>query len=212
MKTMDVKSRLIGLFAALILSIGTAQATPADDAKTIAAFTLSYTHEYAGKYADAIKAMKEVYDENSYEINLRLGWLTYAAGSFTESSTYYQKAMKLKPYSVEAKLGYVNPEAALGSWDKVLAQYQEILKIDAQNSTANYRIGNIYYARKKYDEAQKHFEKVVNLYPFDYSSLLMLGWTKLQLGNGTEAKVLFNKVLMYSPSDTSAKEGLALIK
>jgi hypothetical protein len=53
---------------------------------------------------------------------------------------------------------------------------------------------------------------VVDLYPFGYDGLLMLGWTSYFLGNYPQAKVLFNKVLLYSPGDASAKEGLQLIK
>ena len=40
----------------------------------------------------------------------------------------------------------------------------------------------------------------------------MLALTNLKLGKTREAKVLFNKALLYSPGDTSAKEGLSLIK
>jgi len=40
----------------------------------------------------------------------------------------------------------------------------------------------------------------------------MLGWTSYFLGNYPQAKVLFNKALLYSPGDASAKEGLKLIK
>ena len=59
---------------------------------------------------------------------------------------------------------------------------------------------------------KQHFEKVINLYPFDYNSLLMLGWTKYKLQEFGKAKVLFNKVLMYSPEDASAQKGLDSIE
>jgi len=61
------------------------------------AFSKSYAYESRGNFSDAITTMKAVYQEDSYEINLRLGWVTYLAGLFTESSAYYQKAIKLKP-------------------------------------------------------------------------------------------------------------------
>ncbi|MEZ5148220.1 MAG: hypothetical protein R2759_14450 [Bacteroidales bacterium] len=54
-------------------------------------------------------------------------------------------------------------------------------------------------------------KKVVNLYPFDYDGLIMFAWTNLKLGKLREAKVLFNKVLMYKPDDSSALEGLSVI-
>jgi tetratricopeptide (TPR) repeat protein len=180
--------------------------------KTIDAFSKSYEFEAASDYSKAINTMKEVYTESSYEVNLRLGWLHYMAGLFTESSAYYQKAIAVMPYSIEAKLGNTYPQAAVGNWDKVLAEYNNVLTIDPQNSTVNYKAGNIYYGRKDYQRAFKNFEKVVNLYPFGYDALLMFAWTNYQLGKLREAKVLFSKVLMIYPNDKSAKEGLALIK
>jgi len=178
------------------------------------AFSASYPYEKAGEYTKAIDVMKKVYsgNESSYEVNLRLGWLTYMAGLFTESLTYYQKAITLMPLSIEAKLGYVNPAAALGNWEKVITQYKEIIKIDPQNSTANYRMGLYYYGKEDFNTAYKFFEQVVNLYPFDYSSMLYFAWTNFKLGKTREAKVLFNKVLMNTPNDKSALEGLGLIK
>ena len=175
-------------------------------------FSNSYKSEAAGKYSDAIKAVKEVYDEKSYEVNLRLAYLNYEAGLFTESTTYYEKAIALRPYSIEARFGYVLPAAALGNWDKVLNQYFEIVKIDPQNTKANYRIGSIYYGRKDYVNSFKYLEKVVNVYPFDYDGLILYAWANFQLGKTKEAKLLFEKVLLLSPRDKSALEGLGLIK
>jgi len=176
------------------------------------AFSKSYQYEYRGNFTDAITTLKTVYQEDSYEINVRLGWVTYLAGLFTESSAYYQKAIALKPYSIEAKLGFANPASALGNWDQVISQYNEILTIDPQNTTTNYRLGSIYYGRKDYGKAEKYLEKVVNLYPFDYDSNILFAWTFLKLGKLREAQVLFNKVLLIKPTDASALEGLGLIK
>ncbi len=176
------------------------------------AFEKSYLYEYSGDYSKAIDQLKEVYDESSYEVNLRLGWLTYMAGFFTESAAYYQKAIDLKPLSIEAKFGFTYPASALGNWEQVKNSYKEILKIDPQNSVANYKLGSIYYGNEDYTTALKYFEKIINLYPFDYDGLLMYAWTNLKLGKFREAEVLFNKVLMNQPNDKSAIEGLGLIK
>jgi len=176
------------------------------------AFSKSQAYESRGNFTDAISTMKAIYAEDSYEINLRLGWVTYLNGSFTESASYYQKAITLKPYAIEPKLGFVYPASALGNWDQVIAQYTAILATDPQNTTANYRMGSIYYGRKDYAKAEKFLEKVINLYPFDYDSMLLFAWTNFKLGKLREAQVMFNKVLLNKPKDTSALEGLSLIK
>ena len=176
------------------------------------AFSRSYELEKEGEYSKASETMKTVYDENSYEINLRLGWLAYLSGLFTESIAYYQKAISLKPISIEARFGIAYPASSLGNWEQVINQYNKILEIDPENTYANYRLGNIYYGREDFQKAEKYFEKVVNLYPFDYDAVIMLAWTKLKLEKLREAKVLFQKALLISPEDESAQEGLELIK
>ena len=183
-----------------------------DYTKLTAAFSESYVKEKSGKYADAASALKAYYDANSYEINLRLGWLTYLQGQFSESMGYYNKAIELMPYAIEPRFGVVLPVSALGNWDLVIAQYNKILAIDPNNTVTLYRLGLISYDKKDYNQAYQYFEKVVNLYPFDYQSVLMLAWTNYRLGKTREAKILFNKALLYYPEDASAKEGLGLIK
>jgi len=208
LKKFAVRSSQFAVLMIISLSLhGQANFKPIEDA-----FASSYLLQDKANYTGAIAALKAVYDENSYEINVRLGWLNYLGGFFTESAAYYQKAIKLKPYAIEPKLGFVYPAAALGNWDQVITQYNEILKIDPQNTTANYRLGSIYYGKLDYAAAEKYLEKVVNLYPFDYDSNILFAWTNLKLGKNREAQVLFHKVLMIQPNDPSALEGMGLIK
>ena len=176
------------------------------------AFTNSYTFEDSQEYSKAIAEILSVYDASSYETNIRLGWLYYEYGSYTTSTQYYVKAIALMPYSVEARLGYVLPQKALGNWDLVKAAYEMILKIDPMNSYANYNMGLIYYNNKDYQTAYTYLEKMVNIYPFDYDFTVLYAWTNFQLGKLREAKVLFTKALLITPGDESATEGLSLIK
>jgi tetratricopeptide (TPR) repeat protein len=175
------------------------------------AFQKSYIQEATGEYLGSVASLKKVYDEKSYEINLRLGWLTYQSGGFTESKAYYLKAVSLMPYALESRFGLVLPLAALGNWTEVIAQYDKILEISPNNSIVLHRLGLIYYGKGDYESARKYFDKVVNLYPFDYDGLTMLAWTYLKLNNLRESKVLFQKALLNTPSGTSAVEGLDLL-
>lgn len=178
----------------------------------IKAFEDSYKLEKEGKYEDALTVVKGVYSEDSYEINLRLGWLAYLSGKFTESIAYYNNAVAKLPLSVEARLGLVLPLSAMGNWNQIIDHYNKILEVDPKNTLVNYRLGVIYYEQKQYDKSETYLKKVINLYPFDHDSLLMLAWVKYRQGNFNQARILFNKVLMSNPADTSAKEGMALVK
>lgn len=174
------------------------------------AFILSYQSESEGKYSLAIDELKKVYN-NSYEINLRLGWLNYLAGNHNESITYYTKAGKQRPLSIEARLGLVLPLAALGKWNEVVKVYESILKDDPANTTVLYRLGLIYYNKQDYKKAYGYFEKIVNLYPFSYDGLIMFAWTNYMLGKYQDARILFEKVLLLSPGDNTAIEALQQI-
>jgi tetratricopeptide (TPR) repeat protein len=200
------------LILILIYIFSVLTSTAQDYSKLTAAFRDSYAKEKSGKYGEAVSVLKTWYDPESYEINLRLGWLTYLEGEFSESLGYYNKAVELMPYAIEPRLGLVLPASSLGNWDMVIAQYNKILSIDPNNTVSLYRLGLISYDKKDYKQAYLYFEKVVNLYPFDYQSLLMLAWTNYRLGKTHEAKILFNKALLYYPDDASAKEGLGLLK
>lgn len=199
-------------FLITIIALLSVSAKAQNEAAMQKAFSESYTQEYYKKYPEAIAPISKVSSDDNYEVNLRLGWLNYLNKNYPQSQAHYQKAVSLKPYSVEAKLGLVKPLSVLESWDKVLEQYEEILKVDAQNYTANYWAGNIYYNRKKYEAATKLFEKLVNLYPFDYDANHMLAWSYLNNGRNNDAKILFNKALLIKPADASSLAGLEKIK
>lgn len=171
------------------------------------AFSESYVHEYKGELSKAIADLQTVLRSDSYETNLRLGWLNYSLKKYSTAMEYYQKAIDLKKFSVEARFGFINASDAARQYEKSYQKYEEILKIDPYNKTANYWVGVNFYAVKKYEQASKYFELVVNMYPFDYDGNHMLGWTYLFLGRSGEAKMLFEKALLYKPSDPSAKDG-----
>lgn len=176
------------------------------------AFLKSYQAEAQGDYSKASEALTAVFSKDSYELNLRLGWLNYKAGLLTESESYYRRAIQLMPFGIEARFGLAYPLSSSGSSTQVINTYKEILEIDSQNSIANFRIGLVYYGLENYSKANLHFSKVVNLYPFDYEGIHMLAWTKLKMGKNNDAKVLFEKALLFKPKDQSSLDGLALIR
>jgi len=206
METLKKITLLIGL--SLICSLASAQTS----ASAQTAFTKSYESEQAGNYNTAINDLKSVYNKDSYVINLRLGWLYYLAKNYTESVKFYNIAIALKPYAIEARFGCIKPLSAIENWEAVKTHYLQIIKIDPQNTVANYWLGVIYYNQKNYGSAANLFGRNINLYPLDYDSVIMLAWTKLNLGKSTDAKVLFNQALILRPDDSSALEGLKKIK
>ncbi|MBK7626176.1 MAG: tetratricopeptide repeat protein [Bacteroidales bacterium] len=197
----------------LILSAITAgNLSGQSDSRIQAAFASSYKSEQGGNYVQGVSEIKSVYQADNYSINARLGWLFFLAKQYTESVNYYEKAIKLKPYAIEVRFGLIKALDALASWDRVKEQYEAILRIDPMNTTSLYWLGVLLYNRKDFDNAGRNFEKIVNLYPMDYGSIIMLAWTRLYQGKKADAIVLFNQALLLSPGDTSALSGLNQLK
>lgn len=202
---MEILKKTTTIIFALIICITTWSQSTEEIQK---AFKSSYSNEYKNDLSAAINDLQKVYKADNYEVTLRLGWLYYSNKKFTTSMDYYKKAIDLKQYSVEARLGFIKPASELKKYDETYKMYESILKIDPYNSVANYWVGVSYYSLKQYDIAAKYFELVVNMYPFDYDANHMLAWTYLSLNKIAEAKILFNLALMNRPGDSSALEGL----
>ncbi len=176
-----------------------------------AQFAESYRLETAALYHDAINALAKVkgYD---YHKAMRKGWLYYLAQDYQSSRKFYLEATRLRPKSLEAQQGLLYPLDLLGLTKEIVATYIRIVSIDRVNLKGNYFLGNYYYYLKDFAKAEQYFENVRQAYPFDYHSSLMSAWTKYFLGKKNEARSLFNTVLILSPSDQSALEGLRLLK
>lgn len=171
------------------------------------AFSKSYAFEYNTEYNKAITALLDLNTDN-YQINLRLGWLHYLNKDYTKAETYYKKAIAFEPSSLEARFGIVLPLSALGNWNSVLNIYLEILKLDPNNTLANYRTASIYFSRKDYPKAQSYAVKVIKLYPFDYDSNLLLGKILMAENKNAEAKKYLIKALEYNPQSEEASQAL----
>lgn len=208
-----VSIKMLFVFALVILvsqiQTHTSIAKANDDLRN--AFRNSYNEEQSENYREAITSLMNEYDESSYELNLRIGWLNYKNGTYDESVEFYRKAIELQPFALEPRLGLAYPLAEAEKWDELEANYKSILAIDPNNTIASYNLGYKYYLNLEYTIAKSYFEKVVNLYPFDHYSNLMLGWTHFQMANYREAEEQFRKVLLINPDDESALEGLLLM-
>ena len=181
------KIKHIFIAGVLLISINS---TFAQNLKLASAFSKSYAAEKNKDYEAAIKALTDNYEAASYEENLRLGWLYYKAGNNKESANSYQIAAKLMPYSVEAKTGLIYPVYAQNQMEELENVYKKILEIDPLDINSNYQLGYIYYNKKSYDLAKKHFEKIINLYPSGYEPYLRDTWQQLNKSEKPTDKII----------------------
>lgn len=129
-----------------------------------------------------------------------MGWLNYLNIKYVASLEFYKKCIELAPKSIEAKLGVIYPLASLERWDEVMVQYNEILKLDPTNLTANFQLALINYNRKDYAQALPYITTYVTSYPFNFDGVNLLGWIHYASGKKELAKNYFQKALLVNPS------------
>lgn len=202
-----MKRVILGLALLLIVGIANAQNT-----KAIEVYSISYAHEAKQEYSTAIKVMESIVTPTDYAGNLRLGWLFYLNSNLDQSVKHYNIALGLEQKSIEARFGLAYPLAALKQWDKLASNYEELLKVNQNNTVALYRLGYLYYNLANHQKADMYLKTLLNVYPFDYYGNLLKGWNDIKLGKYKEAETAFNMVLIYKPGEQSAMDGMKLLK
>ena len=170
----------------------------------------SYNYEKMEKYKDAVKALMSVYNvyPNGYTINLRLGWLYYLNKNFSNSIYHYEKAIKVIPTSVEAKLGYTLPLLAQEKYDDVEKLCIKILNTDFYNYYANLRLAYVLRLKKDLKNAKKINLKMLSLYPTDVKFLTEYGLVLFAEKDYKKAKKVFEDILILDPLNITAKSYL----
>lgn len=203
------KKYVITLLVGLFVSLGAM--TVCAEPNHSALFAKSYEYEANKQYDEAIEVLKQV-KADIYAVNLRLGWLYYLKGNYKISLIYYAKAIQLRPTSIEPRFGYVLPAAKMKDWVKVGKQYDAILKLDPNNTKANYYRGLMFFNVGDYAKAEPYFDRVEALYPFDYDIVILSAWNAYYKKDFAKARSLFNQALLIQPNSASAAEGIGLLK
>ena len=174
------------------------------------ALKASYAAEAKSDYQAAIKTLTSVGSSasSSYIVQLRLGWLNYCAKEYQQSATYYKKAVQLAPLAIEPLLGQMLAQQLSENTDEAMRTGNAILRRDPNNYTANSRLAWMYYAKRDYKQAAIQYRKLVGLYPTDTEMLLGLGFALKYSGENKDADKQFNTVLLLSPDNARALEGL----
>jgi tetratricopeptide (TPR) repeat protein len=174
------------------------------------AYYKSYNYEKMENYTDAIKAIMPVYNDypETYTVNLRLGWLYYLNQNYANSLEHYGKAIKISPYSLEAKLGELLPLLAQERHGDVEKKAFQILDVDYYNYYGNLRLVYALRMQQKLDVAEKIALKMLAIYPIDVSFLSEYALIKFARGEKESAFKLFYDILILDPENVTAKSYL----
>ncbi len=178
------------------------------------AYHKSYNYEKLQDYDNALKSLAPVLKEypDTYTINLRMGWLHYLKKSYANAIEHYQKAVKIAPYSNEAKLGYILPLMDQAKYKEVEAVIEQVLNVDYYNYYANLRLAYVLRLQAKYDLAEKITNKMLAVYPTDVLYLTELGLVKDGQKNIEKANAIFWDIIVLDPENVTARNYLKLPK
>jgi len=102
---------------------------------------------------------------NLAQIHLALGTVYLRQEDFPKAVSHYQKALKYEPNSVSAyyNMGFI--AAKVGRLDKAIEFYNEVLKRKSDMTEVHYLLGKIYSEQKKYVQAEKSYQRTIEIEP-----------------------------------------------
>ena len=194
------------LAATVFMSLLTAGEAPID-ATPAEAYKNSFVAEKALDYEEAIRRLIPLKDlpQYKYAAQFRLGWLYYCTANYANSRNAYQNALKVQPASIEARVAYLLPVLAQGSYEEAETIAKQITETDRFNYFANVRLAYALRMQRKFAPAEKVDLQMLQYYPSDVTIMTELGLAKLGQQQQDPAKKIFADILALDPDNVTAK-------
>ena len=126
----------------------------------------------------------------------------------------FKRSIGLSPnseYSSEASTYMANAYIKLDDMDQAIKTYQAAVKLNPLDDALHIKLGNFYFAEKKYQEAEQEYSEAVKINP-DAVNYYSLGQAHLATGRLGDAENVFNKVKILAPENTNGAYGLGLVR
>lgn len=170
----------------------------------------SFDYERTQDYPNAIRALAPVYEAypNGYTVNLRMGWLFYLNGNYSNAVAHYEVATRAAPFALEPKLGRLLPLLAQGRWGDAETVAYQVVSVDHYSYYGNLRLAIALRMQGKLEPAYQIELKMVGAYPTDVLHLVELAQITDARGDKTEAARLFGEILVLDPENETARRYL----
>jgi len=124
----------------------------------------------------------------------------------------FQRSIGLSPnssYSTQATEYMANAYLKLDDAENAIKTYKRAISLNTISDELHIKLGNLYYARERYQEAQNEYEKAVELNPTAVSHY-SLGQACLETGRYMDAHTQFSKVHRLDPKSPNGRYGIGL--
>ena len=160
----------------------------------------SYLAEVNGNYQNALNITIELSQKDPNEVfyTMRMAWLNYLLGRYNDARSLYQQSVD-KMDHLDAHLGIINCDLALGNWDQALTKANLLIKTEPRNPTLLSKAAYAAYMKKDYAAAAEYFAHIVRYYPWDMDNRGYWINNLYLSGNIDEAKKQYRILKKYAP-------------
>lgn len=127
----------------------------------LAELKYQYEYDWTGAETEFKKAIE--LNSNVAWIRQAYGWFLMSAGRFNEAATEMEEARKLDPSSLTINVGRGRLFYYSRQYDQAVQQFQSIIAVEPNDSSAYFSLYTIYEQKQMYPEAVEAFLKSLSL-------------------------------------------------
>ena len=188
------------VFLTLLLSTPLAKAQSKQDQELDRRFQAAVADYDAGRLAPAAAALEKLVLESpeTFELHELLGLIYSEQSQDAKAALHFEKAVRIKPDSPEARTNYATNLARAGKLDLAEVQFKKAIALQPVDYEANHDLGELYVQSGKIAEAVPYLEQAqhVNSSSYDNTydlSLAYLVTGKLELARQSVTALLRQK-------------------
>jgi serine/threonine-protein kinase len=165
----------------------------ADSCGLIPIYSAGTSQEYHPRQRAAAQKAVEL-DDTLAEAHTSLAFVFSYDFEFAQAAKEYERAISLNPNYATAHYFYaVGTLAALGEFDKAIAEEKRALELDPVSPIISASLGTVYTLARRYDEAIAQLRETVEMYPEFYWAHRFLGLSLELKGATGEAIAEYRK-------------------
>ncbi len=172
----------------------------------------------SGDYEKAIKQLENFIrkDERNPLAHLYLADCYYNIGNYEMAMVEYKQVLRLGKFSKSVTERYVRERIAnlylrLGQLEEAQKEFLLLAKIEPDNYTLYYSIGEIFYERNYKEQAMAYLLKALKLNPQHADSYFLLGKIYYEMKKINDAQTALANCVKYAPRNYEAHYFLGLV-
>jgi len=158
---------------------------------------------YKAKHYDAaideLEAARKLAPEDDTILNW-IGWIDLSQGKYSEARGPLERAVKIKPGSVDYHLNLGNVYDGLKMYPDAVHEFEIITKLKPLSADAYYNLGSVYYKMQRSADAITNYRKATQLKPGDAYNWNGLGYVYQSTGRYSDAMAAYEQATRIQPN------------